>query len=381
MQIPRKKRKRLEKALDIAADVGSLAMSLRDRPTRLDWISLGIRAVSIGMKIQRDKRKRNARCPWTYFEGRAAPQAWVAIPEALGELILGQVRDVEIIEEYWDEDMTSDLVCVGAVDGHPVGWISSFDGTLRDGPYMREDQQEQTHAALGTRLWRELGNRNLVFSSDGLTVDPLAACSELPTRQFKSLLVRVRAFLSAKQSRSLLFAGPPGTGKSTGMRQLAKGLSLRTLRVDIKLLTEAQHYSGDHVTASLDTLVRALAPEALILDDIDRVQKEDRLLHFLELAKRTCCLVLASANDLGEMSAATLRPGRFDEIIEVADPDPVIVRRLLGDDDELLSKVQHLPLAYIAEFVQRRQALGLAVALDELPGLIKRHGRSTAKSD
>jgi len=86
------------------------------------------------------------------------------------------------------------------------------------------------------------------------------------------MLDLVRVFLIADHSRSLLFAGPPGTGKSTGMRQLTKGLSLRTLRVDIKLLTEAQH-RGENVTASLDTLVRALAPEALILDDIDRVHK------------------------------------------------------------------------------------------------------------
>ena len=68
MQIPKKKPRRMQKVLEIAADVGSLAMSLRDRPTRLDWVSLGLRAVSIGVKIQHNKRKQSSLCPWSYFE-------------------------------------------------------------------------------------------------------------------------------------------------------------------------------------------------------------------------------------------------------------------------------------------------------------------------
>lgn len=369
----------MQKVLEIAADVGSLAMSLRDRPTRLDWVSLGLRAVSIGVKIQHNKRKQSSLCPWSYFEETGPNRAWVAIPESLGELILKHVRQVSLVEEYWDQDITSEVVCLGLLRGQEIGWISSFDGKLQDGPYMRVDKQEETHAALGTCLWDELGNNNLVFGTNGLTVDPLAKTSELATAQFSELQGRIRAFLQSGQSRSLLFSGPPGTGKSTGVRQLARGLRMRTLRVEIKMLAESDRRGMQSLTASLDTLVRALAPEALILDDIDRVQEEDKLLHFLELTKRTCRLVLASANNLGDMTQATLRPGRFDEIIEVTKPDANVVRALLGDDESLLAKIGHLPMAYIAEFVNRREALGREVAVQEIPRLLERFKRS--KSD
>lgn len=376
MQLPKKNRRRLEKALEIAADVGSLAMSLRDRPTRLDWLSLGLRAVSIAAKIKQDKRKRDSLCPWTYFDGTGAEREWVAIPESLGELILKHVRDVKLIEEYWDEDITSEVVCVGTLRGEAIGWLSTFDGKLQDGPYMRSNRQEQTHEALGACLWDELGDNNLVFGAGGLTVDPLAQHTSVATAQFDEMQQRVRSFLVHGQTRSLLFYGPPGTGKSTGVRQLAKGLSLRTLRVEIKMLTESERRGSHAVTASLDTLVRALAPEALILDDIDRVGEEDKLLHFLELTKKTCRLVLASANDLNDMTKATLRPGRFDELISVDRPDPIVVRKMLGDDDKLLKTLGHLPMAYIAEFVNRREALGAEVALSEISSLLARHRRS-----
>lgn len=371
MQIPKKKQRRLERALEIAADVGSLAMSLRDRPTHLDWVSLGLRAFSIGVKIQHSKRKQRSRCPWSYFEDSGPSRKWVAIPESLGELILKHVRQVSLVEEYWDEDVGSEVVCLGVLKGQEIGWISSFDGKLQDGPYMRADRQEETHRALGSCLWKELGNNNLVFGSGGLTVDPLAHGHDLPTEQFTKLEHRAAAFLESKQSRSMLFYGPPGTGKSTGVRRLARGLGLRTLRVEIKMLAESDR-RVNAVTASLDTLVRALAPDALILDDIDRVQEEDKLLHFLELTKRTCRLVLASANNLDEMTPATLRPGRFDEIVSVTKPDPNVVRLLLGDDDDVLTKIGHLPMAYITEFVHRREALGREVAVAEIPKLLAR---------
>ncbi len=375
MQIPKKKQRRIEKVLEIAADVGSLAMSLRDRPTRLDWVSLGLRAVSIGIKIQHNKRKQSSLCPWSYFEDTGPNRAWVAIPESLGELILKHVRQVSLVQEYWDEDITSEVVCLGLLRGQEIGWISSFDGKLQDGPYMRVDKQNETHAALGACLWDELGNNNLVFGTNGLTVDPLAKTSDLSTAQFSELQGRVRAFLLNGQSRSLLFSGPPGTGKSTGVRQLSRGLGLRTLRVEIKMLAESDRRMQS-LTASLDTLVRALAPEALILDDIDRVQEEDKLLHFLELTKRTCRVVLASANNVGDMTPATLRPGRFDEIIEVNKADKNVVRALLGDDEILFEKIGHLPMAYIAEFVNRRAALGRDVAMEEIPTLLERFKQS-----
>lgn len=376
MQLPKKKKPRLEKTLEIAANVGELAMSLRDRPTPLDWVSLGLRAFALGLKIRSEQHRQRSQCPWSYFEGDEANDEWTEIPRSLRELVLKHVRDVEIVEDYWDQDVSSDLVCLGALEGNPIGWLSNFDGKIQDGPYMRADKQSQTHAALGSCLWNELGCANLIYSADGLTPDPFLTSEGTMSAQFTKVRSRVAAFMAAGTPRSLLFTGPPGTGKSTGIRQLAASLRLRTLRVDIRLLTEAPRRHDQSVTESLDTLVRALAPDTLILDDIDRVREEDKLLHFLELAKRTCRLVLASANNPKEMSKATLRPGRFDELVEVSKPDLDIVRKLLGDCPEAIEQLRELPMAYINEFVQRRDALGLETALAEVPELVQRFKQS-----
>ena len=68
--------------------------------------------------------------------------------------------------------------------------------------------------------------------------------------------------------------------------------------------------NDDEVGASLDTLVKILRPGAVVLDDIDRVGKDARLLRFLEESSAEGRLVLASANCTATMLGALLRPGR-----------------------------------------------------------------------
>lgn len=374
---PKKKKKRVERILELAAEAGSIAMSLRDKPTRLDWLSVGLRAVAMGIQLQAERQKSRAKSPWSYFGEDDREPTWIAIPESLGRLVLKQVHDFKIVEDHWDEEEDSERVCVGLLEEEEVGWLADSNGQIVDGPYIRVARQKETHVALGNCLWREFGSNNLLFDNDGLSIDTFVDTQVLTTTQFDGLLKRTSSFLDRNVSRSFLLAGPPGTGKSTGMRLLAKRLRLRTLRVDIKVLS--QQHRGSELTTSIETLVRALAPEALILDDIDRVQHEEKLIHFFELANRSCKLVLASVNALDELSTALKRPGRFDEIVEVTQPDPRVVQALLGQDCDLAKQIESLPMAYVAEFVKRRDVLGREEALRELPKLIERHQRSQDK--
>jgi hypothetical protein len=338
----RKTKKRIEKIIELAAEAGSMAMSLRDKPTRLDWLSLGLRSVSLAIRVHSERCRELAKDPWDFFEEEDEQEnaKWLPVPSGIGKLVLDQVRDVCAIEEYWDQEDDSEQVLVGKIRNEKVGWLADAEGKLIDGPYVLQERLDETYRAFGDSLWREFSTHNLLYSSDGLCPDPFSDKGILPTGQFQRLASRTAIFLEKGIARSLLFAGPPGTGKSTGMRSLAESLGLRTLRVDIKVLTE-RHRTLE-VTTSIDTLVRALSPEVLILDDVDRVKQEEQLLHFAELANRKCKLVLASVNELEGMSEALKRPGRFDEIVEVLHPDPRVVRTLLGADCDLAPRL--LPL-------------------------------------
>jgi len=126
------------------------------------------------------------------------------------------------------------------------------------------------------------------------------------------------------------------------------------------------------LATSLETLLRLLRPQAMILDDLDRVAVTAPLLSFLEMARRTCAVVVASANSVSKLMGAAVRPGRFDDILRVDRLDPVVLRTLLAEDADLHERLAALPAAYVVEFAARRRVLGREQALSELDELIQR---------
>ena len=118
------------------------------------------------------------------------------------------------------------------------------------------------------------------------------------------------------------------------IRWLTRRLGVTSVRIDLAVLSRFHGSGSDaQIVASLETVLKLLRPEAMILDDLDRVEVGGPLLGFLELAVRTCRLVLASANCPDRMIGAALRPGRFDEVVRVDRLDPDVLRGLLGGGD------------------------------------------------
>ncbi len=356
----------------MAAEVGAIAMSMRDRPTRLDWLAVGARGLGLSVRIRNEHRRARAGNPWQYFDDELPSGRWKEIPEEFRELVLEHVGDRRVEEAYWDGD-EGDRVCLGALGDEELGWIEETDGTVVDGPYLVADREDETLRALGERIWRRLGTSSCEYTAAGLVADRSADTQLVPTEQLATLRRRIEAFLRHGVSRSFLLVGPPGTGKSMGIRYLARGLGLTSLRVDLGVFGKLHGFNSDSsVSASLTTLLKLLRPQAMILDDIDRLSVGGELLHFLELAVRSCDLVLASANCTGKMMGAALRPGRFDEMVTVDTLDPRLLRTMLGRDADLFERMKSLPVAYVAEFVKRRKVLGRVVAESELAELEKR---------
>ncbi|MEJ7596802.1 MAG: AAA family ATPase [Kofleriaceae bacterium] len=366
--------------LKIAGEAGTIAMSLRDKPGPLDWLGVGLRAFGIALTVRDERRRSEARDPWKFFTDVHAEHQWTEVPEEFRRLVMEHVGGSVIDEAYWDGDEQSAFLCHGAIAGERVAWVGEGQNII-DGPYVITARETETYRALGDRLWRRLGGAHLVYGPSGLVPDPFDGTGVIATAQMTELAARMGKFLAAGESRSYLLAGPPGTGKSLAIRWLVAELGLSSVRIDLAVLTRLHGTHSPTLATSLETLLQLLRPRAMILDDLDRIAVTAPLLAFLELAQRTCAVVIASANSVTKMMGAALRPGRFDDIVRVDRLDPDVLRTLLAEDGELFDQLAPLPAAYVIELVKRRRVLGKAQALAELAELIERAAQIGACMD
>lgn len=371
--------KRWGRFLKIAGDAGTIAMSLRDKPSRLDWLAVGARVVSLAMNIREERRRAEAGDPWKFFSDIEGVE-WTEVPEEFRRLVMENATDATIDERYWDGEETSPFICKGLIGDELVAWIGEGQNVV-DGPYILASRQIETYRALGDRLWRRIGSEHVLYGMTGLVGDPFVGDGVVATAQMRELGTRMKAFLDAGESRSYLLAGPPGTGKSVAIRWLVDSLGLSSVRIDLAVLARLHGTHSPTLATSLETLLRLLRPRAMILDDLDRVAVTAALLAFLELAQKTCQVVIASANSVDKMMGAALRPGRFDDIVRVERLDPDVLRKLIHDDAALFERLAPLPAAYVVEIVKRMRVLGRDQAMGELDELVSRSGKISASAD
>ncbi|MEM9692533.1 MAG: ATP-binding protein [Myxococcota bacterium] len=376
----RRRRPSWDHFIPIVADAAQLYMGLRNQPRPLDWIAFATRTAALGVRAHAQFKTLKAPSPWEYFDDDEDYGDWTEIPYDFRALVMRYVEGVSFDDAWWDGDPSSDRIALGHVDGHAVGWLQSSQQEIEDGPYIRRGNEAETYAAVGRAAWRTLGTDAVVFGPRGLVADPLGGCPFRPSAQTRQLLRRLLQFRRAGINRSVLLVGPPGTGKSHAIRALAHGLRLRTLRVEVSALLDSGKQDRDEVNEGLDTLVSMLAPGVLVLDDIDRIGSDARLLRFLEEASAARRIVLASANGTSNMLGALLRPGRFDEVVTFDKLDRSLLEEMLGADADLAPRLEPLPMAYAREFVVRRDVLGRAAAEAELDSLVERAKR-TAEAD
>lgn len=354
-------------------------MSLRDKPSRLDWIAVAMRVVGLGMTIRDERRRAEAGDPWRFFTDVEGVE-WTEVPEEFRRIVMEHVGDATIDERFWDGDDASAYICKGLIGDELVAWIGEGQNIV-DGPYVLTARQVETYRALGDRLWRRIGSNHVLYGMTGLVVDGFVGDRCVATAQMRELRTRVKAFLDAGEPRSYLLAGPPGTGKSMAIRWLVDDLALSSVRIDLAVLARLHGSHSPNLATSLETLLRLLRPRAMILDDLDRVAVTSGLLAFLELAQKTCAVVIASANSVDKMMGAALRPGRFDDIVKVDRLDPDVLRKLIDNDAALYGRLSTLPAAYVVEFAKRQRVLGRERALGELDELIGRAGKIAGSAD
>ena len=138
----------------------------------------------------------------------------------------------------------------------------------------------------------------------------------------------------AKLPSGVLLYGPPGTGKTLFARALANEAGVSFFSVSASEFIELYVGQGSRNIRSLYEDARKAAPCIVFIDEIDAVgtqrngqmhderrQTINALLTEVGSVKNKGILTVAATNDVDSLDSALKRPGRFDRVIAIPNPD------------------------------------------------------------
>ena len=183
--------------------------------------------------------------------------------------------------------------------------------------------------------------RNKVFNQEGefidvkcLTIDDVI----LSDRIYNDLKTNVIDFLSHTRhilarhnlptKRGLIFAGPPGTGKSFSAKVLASTLKTSFIMVNNLPSTDEIH--------DIYQFIRKITPAVILFEDLDiylgqRDFKLSALLNEIDgMEENKDLITILTTNRLEILDTAIKnRPGRFDRILYFNEPDEKLISHML----------------------------------------------------
>lgn len=338
--------------------IGDLA-EMRDKPNLIDY-------AKFGLSIKENwENAYNLSDPYTYF---ANNQSWKFVSgDMLGTMICDLIISYQKNRLAPIAVVDSVAAFVGEVEGVRFGWIVYDDHP--DKLYVLREHKDAYPKALEKAFWSQYSCHHVVLNIQ--EEEKIVITEDLDSNDFLAVERAVEAsrdiqsFLDKGINRSIIYYGPPGSGKTNIVKNISSILGLRTIRIN--------NLSKFSVEVVLEIL-RLFNPDAIILEDIDNVSTEDisDILDKVERFNRHQKVTFATANQVIRLDEALIRPGRFDEAIKIDKLDEKIVRKLTDNDEEIIEIVKEWPAAYIAELMKRVQARGKIVALSDYKDLTDR---------
>lgn len=343
----------LHKYTSKISKAANIWMDLRDKPRTSDYLSAMARVLDMLIEANNDgNRVRDM-----FDEG------WEYVTPSM----------VKLVMESMTVDATQELrgttYSLGSVGTCLVGAAAETAGAVT--AWHREGEEKDLYPQLRELAWKRIGSKWATLDDDKIAKDlTMEQVKDLKiTTQFAELAQTLKAYANAGHNRSVLLVGPPGTGKSIGSMTLAHALGLSCLRT---VVPESNYGSS---ISSVADVVMTLAPEMVILDDIDRSRTGSGQLRLLEEMNRTVKVVVATANRVDSITPAMLRPGRFDDLVAVTRLDHEFFNRMMGPlDADVMSILRDLPVAYLQDY-KKRIAVGQEAPLDIANNLANRFNK------
>lgn len=291
--------------------------------------------------------------------------------EELDYFIIGLIRSLP-----YRTIKTSDRDCsvrITQIEGEEIGWVSYAKGT-NDSLFVRPERLDEARKCLSDLMWNHFEGCSILMrkskkqgdNGEIIVLEKDDKIPPLPSEEAKKLTTYLKRCIDAEVNRSIMFYGPPGTGKSTLTRELASNLGLRSFRIRVEDIATMD-------TSIVYEAISVFKPDAIILDDLDRAYNIVNLLELIDDMKRSVKLLMSTVNDKKELGDAMLRPGRFDELIELRYLDSEVIKKILGEKNlHLFHSVKKWPIVYIEELVTRRRFMNEEDAMKSLDELQKR---------
>ena len=258
------------------------------------------------------------------------------------------------------------------IEGDATKWMENFR------THLWSKLRHQGASELFLRFTKTEKRDIPTLTAVGVEGDYISEGAEKSWMDLGKLASRCQHFQAKGYSRKILFYGPPGTGKTTLARKLAGKIDGgRVLRVDFEAFSETP--------SGIQTLIEYLQPTVLLFDDFDRMFERDcSTLSEMESLEGLSenLVVIGTANYLGKLDLALLRPGRFDEVLLVPEPGDkhreAIIRHYLTksgvtgvDPVELCELTKGFSPVDIRELVRCASAVGIDHVREEITRLQK----------
>ncbi|NBW09555.1 MAG: AAA family ATPase [Caulobacteraceae bacterium] len=269
----------------------------------------------------------------------------------------------------------SSVIHIIQLEDVKFGYVLNTKNDYVDRIFVEIDKIKKAKELIKRELWGLMREDNVVLRSSkksksdydtgSITLEPDDAFKSMPSKRSTEYSAYLKRCIDAGVSRSVLLYGPPGTGKSTMARTIVNALGMRSFRIRVEDI-------GHIDTSSVFEAINIFEPDAIILDDFDRSSDQTSLLETLEFFQNHVKLVIATVNNKSRLDDAILRPGRFDELLQIKQMDDDVVKAVLGDNAESFEIVKDWPIAFIQEYVKRRRFMDEAEAQESVKELAAR---------